>query len=46
MTQFMIAHISDIHAGSPCFVPSLIERVAIELEGKETESCVIPAPSS
>jgi len=31
MTQLTIAHISDIHAGSPYFVPSLMDRVVVEL---------------
>ena len=31
MTELTIAHISDIHAGSPYFVPSLMDRVVIEL---------------
>jgi 3',5'-cyclic AMP phosphodiesterase CpdA len=31
MTQLTIAHISDIHAGSPYFVPSLMDRVVIEI---------------
>jgi 3',5'-cyclic AMP phosphodiesterase CpdA len=31
MTQLTIAHISDLHAGSPYFVPSLMDRVVIEL---------------
>ena len=31
MSQLTIAHISDLHAGSPYFVPSLRDRVVIEL---------------
>jgi Icc protein len=31
LTELTIAHISDIHAGSPYFVPSLMDRVVIEL---------------
>ncbi len=31
MTALTIAHISDLHAGSPYFVPSLMDRVVIEL---------------
>jgi 3',5'-cyclic AMP phosphodiesterase CpdA len=31
MTKLTIAHISDLHAGSPYFVPSLMDRVVIEL---------------
>ena len=31
MAQLTIAHISDLHAGSPYFVPSLMDRVVIEL---------------
>ena len=31
MPQLTIAHISDLHAGSPYFVPSLMDRVVIEL---------------
>lgn len=31
MTQLTIAHISDLHAGSPYFVPSLMDRVVIEI---------------
>ncbi len=31
MARLTIAHISDIHAGSPYFVPSLMDRVVVEL---------------
>jgi 3',5'-cyclic AMP phosphodiesterase CpdA len=31
MTSICIAHISDLHAGSPYFVPSLMERVVVEV---------------
>ncbi|NLE21242.1 MAG: metallophosphoesterase [Actinobacteria bacterium] len=31
MTELTIAHISDIHAGSPYFVPSLMDRVVVEI---------------
>ncbi len=31
MTKLTIAHISDLHAGSPYFVPSLMDRVVIEI---------------
>jgi 3',5'-cyclic AMP phosphodiesterase CpdA len=31
MTPLTIAHISDLHAGSPYFVPSLMDRVVVEL---------------
>jgi len=31
MAQLTIAHISDLHAGSPYFVPSLMDRVVVEL---------------
>jgi 3',5'-cyclic-AMP phosphodiesterase len=31
MAKLSIAHISDLHAGSPYFVPSLLERVVIEI---------------
>jgi 3',5'-cyclic AMP phosphodiesterase CpdA len=31
MANLTIAHISDLHAGSPYFVPSLMERVVVEL---------------
>ena len=29
--RLTIAHISDLHAGSPYFVPSLMDRVVVEL---------------
>jgi len=31
MARLTIAHISDLHAGSPYFVPSLMDRVVIEI---------------
>jgi len=31
MARLTIAHISDLHAGSPYFVPSLMDRVVIEV---------------
>ncbi len=31
MAPLTIAHISDLHAGSPYFVPSLMDRVVVEL---------------
>ena len=31
MAELTIAHISDIHAGSPYFVPSMMDRVVVEL---------------
>ncbi len=31
MARLTIAHISDVHAGSPYFVPSLMDRVVVEL---------------
>ncbi len=37
MTELTIAHISDIHAGSPYFVPSLMDRVVVELNELEPD---------
>ena len=37
MTQLTIAHISDIHAGSPYFVPSMMDRVVVELNELEPD---------
>ena len=31
MARLTIAHISDLHAGSPYFVPSLLDRVVVEI---------------
>jgi 3',5'-cyclic AMP phosphodiesterase CpdA len=38
MTELTIAHISDIHAGSPYFVPSLMDRVVVELNELEPDA--------
>src|SRR5665647_3574618 len=38
MTELTIAHISDIHAGSPYFVPSLMDRVVIVLNELEPDA--------
>jgi Icc protein len=32
-----MAHISDLHAGSPYFVPSLMDRVVVELNELEPD---------
>ncbi|HQJ98456.1 MAG TPA: hypothetical protein PLB30_07945, partial [Thermoleophilia bacterium] len=29
--ELIIAHVSDLHAGSPYFVPSLMDRTVVEL---------------
>ena len=31
MTPFIIAQLSDLHCGSPFFVPSLLERAIVEI---------------
>lgn len=38
MTRLTIAHISDLHAGSPYFVPSLMDRVVVELNELEPDA--------
>jgi 3',5'-cyclic-AMP phosphodiesterase len=35
-----IAHISDPHVGSPCFVPNLMNRVIVELNELEADVVV------
>ena len=37
MTELTIAHISDIHAGSPYFVPAMMDRVVVELNELEPD---------
>jgi Icc protein len=35
--QFTIAHISDLHCGSPHFVPSLLDRALVEINELEPD---------
>ena len=40
MAQLTLAHISDLHAGSPYFVPTLMDRVVVELN--ELQPDIVP----
>jgi 3',5'-cyclic AMP phosphodiesterase CpdA len=40
MSVFRIAHISDLHCGSPYFVPSLMERAIVEINDLEPDVVV------
>ena len=40
MSVFRIAHISDLHCGSPHFVPSLMERAIVEINDLESDVVV------
>lgn len=39
--MFRIAHISDLHCGSPHFVPSLMERTLVEVNALEPDVVVV-----
>ena len=43
---FTIAHISDLHCGSPHFVPSLMERAIIEVNELAPDVIVVSAATS
>ena len=38
--MFLIAHISDLHCGSPYFVPDLMERAIMEINELEPDVVV------
>ena len=38
--MFRIAHISDLHCGSPHFVPNLLERAIMEVNELEPDAVV------
>ena len=40
MSVFRTAHISDLHCGSPHFVPSLMERAIVEINDLESDVVV------
>ena len=41
MAPFTIAQISDLHCGSPHFVPSLLDRAIIEVNGLEPDVVIV-----
>ena len=45
MTAFTIAQISDLHCGSPHFVPSLLDRALVEINELEPD-VVIDGPAA
>ena len=41
MSPFTIAQISDLHCGSPHFVPSLLDRALVEVNELEPDLVVV-----
>ena len=41
MKQFTIAHLSDLHCGSPHFVPSLLDRALVEVNELAPEVVIV-----
>ena len=45
MTAFTIAQISDLHCGSPHFVPSLLDRALVEINELEPDVVIVSGPA-
>ena len=41
MSSFTIAHLSDLHCGSPHFVPSLLDRALVEINELAPEVVIV-----
>ena len=46
MSRRTIAQISDLHCGSPHFVPSLLDRALVEINDLEPDVVIVSDPST